>query len=136
MNATSTAPLRNQPDDVLTVVDNYSGSELDALPFGAIQLDRSGTILRFNEYEANLSNRRAPDTVGRNFFQDVAPCTNVKEFYGRFLEGLLRGELNVTFDYHFAFRHAPRDVRVTLFFSPPTDTVWVFVQERSTNAAS
>ena len=135
MNA-NPQPARSTPHEVLTVVDNYSGSELDALPFGAIQLDREGTILRFNEYEANLSNRRAPDTVGRNFFREVAPCTNVKEFYGRFLEGLFRGELNVTFDYHFAFRVAPRDVRVTLFFSQPTGTVWVFVQERSTNAPS
>jgi photoactive yellow protein len=124
------------PDEVLNAVDLYSGAELDALPFGAIQLDRQGTILRFNEYEANLSNRRAPDTVGRNFFKDVAPCTDVKEFYGRFREGLLRGELNVSFDYHFAFRHAPRDVRVTLFFSAPTDTVWVFVQERITHGPS
>jgi photoactive yellow protein len=118
------------PASILTRVDDYSAKELDALPFGAIQLDRGGTILRFNEYEANLSNRRAPDTVGRHFFRDVAPCTNVREFYGRFQEGIERGELNATFDYHFAFKHAPRDVRVTLFFSAPTGTVWVFVQER------
>jgi photoactive yellow protein len=118
------------PSDVLTVVDHFSGTELDALPFGAIQLDAEGTILRFNEYEANLSNRRAPDTIGRNFFSEVAPCTNVREFHGRFREGIATGELNVSFDYHFAFKQSPRDVRVTLFFSPATDTVWVFVQEK------
>jgi photoactive yellow protein len=111
-------------------VDALSSAELDALPFGAIQLDANGTILQFNEYEANLSNRRAPDTLGRNFFTDVAPCTNVREFHGRFLDGIARGELNETFDYHFAFQQAPRNVRVTLFFSEPTRTVWVFVQER------
>ena len=118
------------PSGILTTVDDYSNAQLDALPFGAIQLDVDGQILRFNEYEANLSNRRAPDTVGRHFFRDVAPCTNVREFYGRFREGIDRGELNATFDYHFAFQHAPRDVRVTLFYSAPTSTVWVFVQER------
>jgi photoactive yellow protein len=120
----------NAPEQFLVAADSLSNAELDALPFGAIQLDSAGTILQFNEYEANLSNRRAPDTIGRNFFLDVAPCTNVREFHGVFVEGLQRGELNVTFDYRFAFKQAPRDVRVTLFYSAPTTTVWVFVQER------
>jgi photoactive yellow protein len=116
--------------EIFDRVDALSSAELDGLPFGAIQLDTTGTILQFNEYEANLSNRRAPDTVGRNFFLDVAPCTNVRAFHGRFVEGIERGELNESFDYHFAFQQGPRNVRVTLFFSPPTNTVWVFVEER------
>lgn len=118
------------PQSILERVDGLSNAELDQLPFGAIQLDRAGTILQFNEYEANLSNRRAPDTVGRNFFTDVAPCTNVKDFAGRFHEGIAAGELNATFDYYFAFKQQPRNVRVTLFYSAPTGTVWVFVEER------
>lgn len=118
------------PAAILDTADALTNAQLDALPFGAIQLDPDGTILQFNEYEANLSNRRAPDTVGRNFFRDVAPCTNVREFYGRFRDGLDRGDLHVSFDYRFEFRMAPRNVRVTLFFSRPTTTVWVFVQER------
>ena len=119
------------PESLFERIDGLTSAELDGLPFGAIQLDRDGTILQFNEYEANLSNRRAPDTVGRNFFREVAPCTNVREFYGLFLEGVRRGELNETFDYRFAFRMAPRNVSVTLYYSAPTATVWVFVQERS-----
>ena len=119
------------PPEVLPEIDAMNPGQLDSLPFGAIQLDVRGNILQFNEYEANLSNRRAPDTIGRNFFSDVAPCTNVREFHGRFEEGVERGELNATFDYHFAFRQNPRDVRVTLFYSSPTSTVWVFVQQRN-----
>jgi len=121
---------------VLTGIDGLTAAELDALPFGAIQLDTTGRILQFNEYEANLSNRRAPDTVGWNFFRDVAPCTNVRDFQGRFTEGIERRELNVTFDFRFAFKQAPRDVRVTLFYSAPTATVWVFVEERKSHAAA
>ena len=116
--------------ELLATIDGLSCAELDELPFGAIQLDGDGTILQFNEYEANLSNRRAPDTIGRNFFRDVAPCTNVREFYGVFRDGVAQGALNVSFDYRFAFKQGPRNVRVTLFFSAPTGTVWVFVQER------
>lgn len=121
---------------VLTKIDALTPAELDALPFGAIQLREDGLILQFNEYEANLSNRRAPDTLGWNFFRDVAPCTNVQEFHGRFIEGIERGELNVTFEFRFAFKQSPRDVRVTLFFSAPTKTVWVFVEERKTDVAA
>lgn len=119
------------PESLFERIDGLTSVELDGLPFGAIQLDREGTILQFNEYEANLSNRRAPDTVGRNFFRDVAPCTNVREFYGRFVEGILRGALEESFDYLFAFKPRPRNVRVTLYYSGPTATVWVFVQERN-----
>jgi len=123
-------PAVNSPEQILTVVDGMPPERLDELPFGAIQLDTEGTILKFNEYEANLSNRRAPETVGRNFFREVAPCTNVREFYGRFREGIDARALQVSFDYRFAFEQAPRDVRVTLFYSAPTETVWVFVEER------
>jgi photoactive yellow protein len=119
------------PPEIFPDVDELSSAQLDSLPFGAIQLDVHGNILQFNEYEANLSNRRAPDTIGLNFFSDVAPCTNVREFHGRFAEGVERGALNVSFDYRFAFKQNPRDVRVTLFFSEPTSTVWVFVQQRN-----
>jgi len=118
---------------MLTKVDHLTPAELDALPFGAIQLQPDGVILQFNEYEANLSNRRAPETLGRNFFRDVAPCTNVREFHGRFVEGIERGEMNVAFNFRFQFEQSPRDVRVTLFFSSPTSTVWVFVEERKIN---
>jgi photoactive yellow protein len=118
------------PPQVTAAVDTFTARELDALPFGAIQLDSEGTILQFNEYEANLSNRRAPDTIGRNFFTEVAPCTNVREFQGRFAEGIARRELHATFDYVFAFKPRPRNVRVTLYFSAATGTVWVFVEEK------
>ncbi|MDQ3280196.1 MAG: PAS domain-containing protein [Acidobacteriota bacterium] len=119
-----------KPESILTQADALTNAQLDALPFGAIQLDTDGRILQFNEYEANLSNRRAPDTIGRNFFNEVAPCTNVREFYGRFSEGVQSGALNASFDYRFEFRMAPRNVRVTLYYSAATATVWVFVQER------
>ena len=118
------------PQAILSEVDGLTNAQVDELPFGAIQLDAAGCILQFNEYEANLSNRRAPETVGRNFFSEVAPCTTVRVFYGRFREGIDRGQLNESFDFRFEFRMAPRNVRVTLFYSAPTATVWVFVQER------
>lgn len=114
-------------DSLFTKVDKLSESELDALPHGAIQLDRDGTVLKFNLMEQQLANLDKKKVIGKNFFREVAPCTDVKEFHGRFSEGVAAGKLHERFRYHFAFKQNPRDVVVTLFYSDITATVWVFV---------
>lgn len=113
----------------LQVVANLPEADLDRLPFGAIQLDHSGTIQTYNVYEAQLANLERADVLGRNFFTEVAPCTNVQAFYGRFLDGVRRRDLHEVFPYRFPFKLAPRDVTITLFYSRLTDTAWVFVRE-------
>lgn len=113
---------------LFTRIDKMSLDELNALPQGAIQLDRDGRILKFNQYESDLSGIAAANAVGKSFFKEVAPCTDVKEFHGRFKEGVAKKELRAKFRYHFAFKQNPRDVTVTLFYSDVTDSVWVFVE--------
>lgn len=111
-----------------SVIDSMTENELDQLPLGAIQLNTEGIVLKFNAYESKLANLRKDRVIGKNFFKEVAPCTDVQEFYGRFREGVTQKNLHVNFRYHFAFRQNPRDVTVTLFYSGITDTVWVFVK--------
>jgi photoactive yellow protein len=113
----------------LEKIDRMSETELDELPFGAIRLDRNGVILSYNMTESKLTGRRRERVIGRNFFTDVAPCTNVQSFAGRFREGVEKGELHAIFPYRFDFEMAPRDVTVTLFYSKQTGTAWVFVRE-------
>src|SRR5579871_1788076 len=112
-------------ESLFTKVDSLTESELDKLPHGAIQLDRNGNILKFNLMEQQLANLPKERVIGKNFFKDVAPCTDVKDFHGRFQAGLASGQLHERFRYHFAFKQNPRDVVVTLFYSAFTDTVWV-----------
>ena len=112
-------------------IEGMDEQALDALPFGAIRLADDGTIERYNAVEASISGRRAKDVIGKNFFTEVAPCTNVQEFAGRFREGVAEGELNAVFPYHFDFRMAPTDVWVRLFYSRTTGAAWVFVTRRS-----
>lgn len=112
----------------LESIDRMSAEELDELPFGAIRLDRDGTILKYNMTESKLTGRDPKRVIGRNFFTDVAPCTNVQEFAGRFREGVAKGDMHVIFPYRFDFEMAPRDVTVTLFYSQQTETAWVFVR--------
>ena len=112
-------------------VDGVTHSHLDSLPFGAIELDEEGRILRYNQTEAHISGRTAEDVVGRNFFTEVAPCTNVQEFAGRFRQGMKDRELDAVFPYLFDFRMAPTQVWVRLYYSQATGKAWVFVRRRS-----
>jgi photoactive yellow protein len=116
----------------LEKIDRMSTEELDALPFGAIRLDKDGKILAYNMTESKLTGRDPKRVIGRNFFTDVAPCTNVQTFAGRFREGVAKGDMHVIFPYRFDFEMAPRDVTVTLFYSQQTSTAWVFVRESNT----
>jgi len=103
--------------------------QLDALPFGVIRLDATGKVLTFNSSEAKLTGRDPKRVIGKNFFTQVAPCTNVKAFAGRFREGMAKKEMHIIFPYRFDFEMAPRDVSVTLFYSAQNDSAWVFVRE-------
>ena len=122
------------PREVLERAESLSDPELNALPFGMIQLDPSGRILKFNQTEADLARIRRERQLGKNFFDDVAPCTKVKEFHGRFLEGVRRKKLYETFGYVFKFAHGWRNVAITLMYSDRTDSVWVLVSQQSLTA--
>jgi photoactive yellow protein len=110
-------------------IQGFNEQQLDQLPFGAIRLDREGKILSFNQAESNLSGRKKKNVVGKSFFDEVAPCTNVQEFAGKFREGVSRGTLHTVFPYVFDYEMDPRNVWVTLFYSNETDTAWVFVRD-------
>ena len=132
MLANPMIPLPNAAaDDLLKRVDSLGTSDLDALPFGMIQLDRTGKILKFNRTEANLARINQERQLGRNFFDDVAPCTKVREFYGRFQEGLEKRSLYETFGFVFKFDHGWRNVAITMMYSEKTDSVWVLVSQTS-----
>ena len=113
------------PDSIIAELGLMGAEELDALPFGAIQLDAEGTILAYNKTEERISGRRREDVVGKNFFRDVAPCTRVQRFFGAFQAGVERRELNEVFDFTFRFPSGARDVRIRMIYSGTA--VWVFV---------
>jgi len=114
----------------LMEIEEMGSDELDNLPFGAIRLSLDGEILAFNSYESELSGRDPDDVIGRNFFEDVAPCTNVREFAGRFRDGVDNGKLNAVFPYYFDYEMDPRHVVVTLTYHSPAEHAWVFVRDR------
>jgi photoactive yellow protein len=117
-----------EPEAIIGEVGTMSPAELDTLPFGAIQLDPSGTILVYNKTEERISGRAAADVVGKNFFQDVAPCTRVKRFFGAFQTGVDRRDLNEVFDFTFRFPSGTREVRIRMIYNAAgKPAVWIFV---------
>ncbi len=116
---------------LLASADAMTPAELDALPYGMIQLDAGGRILKYNAVESRLASLPQAQAIGRHFFTEIAPCTKVQAFYGRFREGVIRESLDATFQFHFAFKQHPRDVTVRLFYSRRTRTVWVMISDRS-----
>lgn len=89
-------------------------NELMEMPFGVIELDNKGKILAYNKAEENISGKSASEVLGRNFFQDVAPCTSVKEFEGRFRSFILSSSASENFN--FAFRFPGRKTNVSITF--------------------
>jgi photoactive yellow protein len=125
MQTTST----HTPSDVLTRADVLSEDELDKLPVGMIQLNRDGTVLKFNQAESSLAKVDKKDAIGKSFFDDVAPCTKVQQFHGAFVKGVEDRNLHTIFPYQFRFRDGrQKNVVISMFYSTSTDTVWVTVQ--------
>lgn len=114
---------------ILEQADVLSESELDRLPMGMIQLDPGGKVLKFNRTESDLARVSREDAVGKSFFDEVAPCTRVQEFHGRFVEGVEKKQLHTVFPYLFRFRDGrQKNVVISMFYSASTDTVWVCVE--------
>lgn len=118
----------------LTAADlsRMTEDELDALPFGAIKLSPRGTILGYNETEGRLTGRTRERVLGRNFFLDVAPCTDVQEFRGRFAE--LAGESEISIFHEFSFEfpfEPPLRVTITLLRDRGDRSIWVLVEPDS-----
>lgn len=119
--------------EVLERADVLTEDELDSLPVGMIQLDRDGIVLRFNQTESSLARMEKDEALGKSFFDEVAPCTKVQEFHGKFVEGVQKRNLHTVFPYQFRFRDGrQKNVVISMFYSGSTETVWVLVQRPQT----
>lgn len=114
--------------DIENVLSGMSASDIDRLAFGAVELDRSGRILRYNAAEGQITGRDPKAAVGKNFFTELAPCTNTAGFRGAFDTGVAAGSLNVMFEYTFDYNMKPTKVKVHMKKALIGDSYWVFVK--------
>lgn len=87
--------------------------DIDSLPFGVIVVDRTGKILEYNAYETAMTGFKRERVMGRNFFHDVAPCTALQDFEGRFETFLSTSDTSIEpFEFVFPFIRGPQKVTV------------------------
>lgn len=123
-----TEKLSFESDNIFNVLADMDREAVDSLPFGAILLDRDGTILEYNLTEGQMTGTDPRYVIGQNFFRDVAPCTVNPEFYGRFAEGFEKDELDTVFEYTFDYQMTPQRVKVYMRKVGGEDSVWILVK--------
>lgn len=96
------------PDDLRDV--------LRSLPAGVVVLDDEGRVLFYNDEESRLSGRPAKDVEGRDFFREIAPCTDVRELAGVFREAMAdpARPLDEDLELVFPFEGRAIDVRIRM----------------------
>jgi photoactive yellow protein len=109
---------------------SLSREEADRAAFGIVKVDENGKILLYNKYESDLAGVPIERAEGKNFFTEVAVCTNNRIFFGRFKDGVGKGELDITFNYVFTYKMKPTNVIIQLYHDKNTKTNWVFVKFR------
>nr|WP_238280922.1 histidine kinase dimerization/phosphoacceptor domain -containing protein [Methylobacterium goesingense] len=92
--------------------DDLSTEALERLAESVVCVDDAGIVLACNGAGATLVDLAAEAILGRDFFKDLAPGTNVPRGYGRFLAGVRGGGVDARGT--FAFDRQPRPVRADL----------------------
>ncbi len=114
--------------DVENVLSKMNDAQLNKLAFGAIELDATGKILKYNAVEGAITGRDPKAVIGKSFFTEVAPCTNRPEFKGVFDAGVRSKNLNTMFEYVFDHQMKPTKVKIHMKRAISGDTYWVFVK--------
>ena len=114
--------------DVDNVLSKMDDAQLNKLAFGAVELDASGKILKYNAVEGAITGRDPKAVIGKNFFTEVAPCTNRPEFKGVFDAGVRAKNLNTMFEYVFDHQMKPTKVKIHMKSAISGNTYWMFVK--------
>jgi photoactive yellow protein len=121
--------LNFENDEVGEALHQMSESKLDGADFGIVRVDDEGIVEFYNQYESNLAGIDPEDAVGRNFFTDLAPCSNNQLFWGRFKKGVRKGEMDERFTYTFTYKMRPTLVDVRLYRDEANNN-WVMIHKR------
>jgi photoactive yellow protein len=105
-------------------------AQIDELDFGVVKVDDQGVIQVYNTYESELGKVSPMVAIGKNFFTEIAPCTNNRLFFGRFQDGVKKGQLNLSMPYTFTYKMRPTNVTIQMYRDEATKTNWVLVERR------
>jgi len=115
------------PNEIFNMLANLGRADADACDFGVVKVDDQGKILLYNRYESELAGIAPSAAEGKNFFTQIAPCTNNGLFFGSFKKGVAANNLNVAFPYTFTYKMSPTNIRAHLYRDQASKTNWIFV---------
>lgn len=110
--------------DALQHLDHMNAEELDALPFGVVAMAKDGVVVAYNQLESAYAGLSPERVIGRNFFTEVAPCTNNFLVADRMRSAL---ELDECVSYVFSVRLRPTEVTLRLLRSEACERMFMVV---------
>ncbi|MCS7205554.1 MAG: PAS domain-containing protein [Leptospiraceae bacterium] len=102
-------------DDFLERLEDINHKELDTQSIGIIEIDDKGKILYFNDTESKQTGLKKEQVLNKNFFTEVAICTNNLLFRSIFEQGVLDNHLNHLLPYVFTYKMDPIFVKIHLY---------------------
>ena len=109
-------------------LESKTDDELDQFKFGIIGSEKeSHTCTRYNKYEVDLSGLTKAYVIGKNFYVDVAPCTNNFLVYNRFET---ESNLEEAIDYVFTYKLSPTKVKLRMLKSQKFSTEYLLVLKK------
>lgn len=85
-----------------------------AIPFGLFELDATGTVVRFSPPAEQNIKELQQSIIGRNFFTEIAPIKQVKDFQARFYSFTAYGESVHKFTSRFSTEEGQIKVQILL----------------------
>jgi photoactive yellow protein len=113
--------------DVIEILDSCTDGQMDSVDFGVVRMTSDGVVTAYNRVEAELSGMEAGSVVGKNFFVQVAPCTNNYMVAERFRTA---EELDEIIDYVFTYAMVPTPVTLRLVKSKSSQHQYLLVRPK------
>lgn len=111
--------------DIAAQAEEASQSDLDALPYGVIKLDRQGVVKFYSETEARLSGTGVMP-LGHNLF-DIAQCANREDLRGRIMGAMENAPADLELAWLGDPSNPKRELRIRVQ-SARDGGVWMFIE--------
>lgn len=105
-------------------LDAMTDDDLDALDYGVVKMDLTGKVTAYNTVEAEFSGISKDRVIGRNFFVEVAPCTNNFMIAQKYHDNDV---LDQQIDYIFTLKMRPTPVKLHLLKQSEAGSMYLVV---------
>ncbi len=95
-----------------------SNSSLKELPFGLLELDRQGKVIRLSPAAERYSTILLQDVLGRDFFKEILSFASCQEYEARFHAFMNSGASVDRFSFTLSSAQGNISVQVALAFLP------------------